>query len=229
MSSADAVSEAFTAVTERAGHPAELLRSLSSTLDAPLASAAFADALDAAEPLRSVRSRFHIPPADAGAEQVYLTGHSLGLQPRATRDGVLAELDKWASAGVAGHWTGELPWASCEDALPPLLAPVVGSEDPDTELCALNTLTVNLHMLMSAFYRPNGQRAAILIEAGAFPSDRYKMKKKRSRHRPRLAPAQTWPGTDLTRHRLGPAQTWPGTDLIRHRLGPAQTFAQHQP
>ena len=189
MSSADAVSEAFTAVTERAGHPAELLRSLSSTLDASLASAAFADALDAAEPLRSVRSRFHIPPADAGAEQVYLTGHSLGLQPRATRDGVLAELDKWASAGVAGHWTGELPWASCEDALPPLLAPVVGSEDPDTELCALNTLTVNLHMLMSAFYRPNGQRAAILIEAGAFPSDRYKMEKKRSRHRPRLGPA----------------------------------------
>jgi len=135
---------------------------------------AFARALDAAEPLGATRREFHIPTAGAQAtEAVYLTGHSLGLQPTSTAAAVKVELDKWAARGVAGHFEGALPWASCEEAVVELLGELVGAKNAKLEVAAMNSLTVNLHFLMAAFYRPTATRAAILIEAGAFPSDRY--------------------------------------------------------
>jgi kynureninase len=139
------------------------------------AARAFALALDAANPLSSVRGQFHIPKAgnDATRDAVYLTGHSLGLQPVSTAAAVQAELDKWAAKGVAGHFEGDLPWASCEEKLVDLLGELVGARNPQLEVAGMNSLTVNLHFLMAAFYRPVAGRAGILIEAGAFPSDRY--------------------------------------------------------
>ena len=130
---------------------------------------------DAAEPLRHMRGDFHIPLCDdgSGVQQAYLAGNSLGLLPKSTEAGVKGELDKWAARGVMGHFEGALPWATCEDASPPLVAELVGPKHPALEVGAMNSLTVNLHMLMAAFYRPSDGRAAIIIEAGAFPSDRY--------------------------------------------------------
>ena len=161
---------AFTAATDTDGHA--WLSILSSAAELPLDSDEFAAAVDAAHPLRGLRARFHIPPHGAG-ELAYMAGNSLGLMPRSATDAIKVETDKWAALGVGGHFTGELPWASCEDALPPLLADLVGAKDPALELGAMNSLTVNLHLLMSAFYRPSAGRAAILYEADAFPSDRY--------------------------------------------------------
>jgi kynureninase len=122
------------------------------------------------------RGDFHIPPDEAtGGEQAYFAGNSLGLQPKGTAAVVKAELAKWAGRGVMGHFEGLLPWATCEDALAAPLAEIIGvpPELASLEVGAMNSLTVNLHLLMCAFYRPSEGRAAILIEAGAFPSDRY--------------------------------------------------------
>ena len=163
------------------------LEVLSKAAELPLDSEAFASQMDAADPLRAIRSEFHIPPIDdadggkcswrasdgADAEQAYFAGNSLGLLPKATSVHVGAELDKWGARGVMGHFEGALPWATCEDAVPPLVADLVGAKDPALEVGAMNSLTVNLHLLMAAFYRPTEGRAAIIIEAGAFPSDRY--------------------------------------------------------
>ena len=148
------------------------LDQLATMVDLPLDSAAFAAALDDAHPL-SHRNAFHVPAHDAGNEQAYMAGNSLGLMPKRLAGEVGAEMDKWAARGVMGHFEGALPWATCEEALPPLLADLVGAKDPALEIGAMNSLTVNLHLLMAAFYRPSEGRAAILIEAGAFPSDRY--------------------------------------------------------
>ena len=145
---------------------------LASAAELPLDSDAFAAGVDASEPLRAFRSQFHIPP-DGSGQQAYMAGNSLGLMPKDTQTVVQGELDKWARHGVGGHFLGELPWASCEDALPPLLAELVGAKDASLEIGAMNSLTVNLHLLMAAFYRPSAGRGAILIEADAFPSDRY--------------------------------------------------------
>ena len=139
----------------------------------PLDSVEFAAALDEKDPLRECRTEFHIPYDDDGKDQVYMCGNSLGLQPKATQVAVEGELKKWAGRGVAGHWEGTLPWATCEEKLPDLLAEVVGAKDPALEIGAMNSLTVNLHLLMAAFYRPEAGRAAIIIEGSAFPSDRY--------------------------------------------------------
>ena len=119
----------------------------------------FAKSMDAADELHKFRSEFHKPLHSDGTEQVYLTGNSLGLQPKSTAAAVTAELQKWAAIGVGGHFTGDLPWAQCEEKLPELLGEVVGAEDAELEVAAMNTLTVNLHMLMAAFYRPSGERS----------------------------------------------------------------------
>ena len=138
----------------------------------PLDSAEFARAMDAADPLRHFRERFNVP-AFGDGEQAYFAGNSLGLMPKDTSLTVGAELQKWGARGVNGHFEGELPWATCEEFLAPLYAGMVGAKDAELEVGAMNSLTVNLHLLMAAFYRPSGDRAAIIIEAGAFPSDRY--------------------------------------------------------
>lgn len=127
-------------------------------------------ALDAADPLRALREEFLIPPHD-GAESLYLCGNSLGLQPRATRAAVLDELDHWSEHAVEGHFRGRFPWMDYHEFVREQLADVVGALP--SEVVAMNSLTANLHLLMVSFYRPTPERNAILIEAGAFPSDRY--------------------------------------------------------
>lgn len=129
-----------------------------------------ARALDAADPLRAFRDEFLIP-AHAHGEQLYFCGNSLGLQPRGVRDAVLAELDDWAQLGVEAHFKGRHPWMPYHTFVREQLAEVVGAQPQ--EVVAMNSLTANLHLMMVSFYRPDRERTAILIEAGAFPSDRY--------------------------------------------------------
>lgn len=116
------------------------------------------------------RERFHIPTRN-GRQVVYLCGNSLGLQPRATREFVGRELDAWAERGVNGHFEGERPWFAYHEQCTAAAAHLVGALPH--EVVVMNALTVNLHLLMVSFYRPTAQRYRIVIEAGAFPSDRY--------------------------------------------------------
>lgn len=131
---------------------------------------AHALALDAADPLRGFRDRFLIPRHGDG-DQLYFCGNSLGLQPRATREALLAELDDWAEHAVEAHFRGRHPWMPYHEFVREHLAELVGAQPG--EVVAMNTLSVNLHLMMVSFYRPTRERPAILIEAGAFPSDRY--------------------------------------------------------
>ncbi|HEX5353583.1 MAG TPA: kynureninase [Rhodanobacteraceae bacterium] len=133
------------------------------------ADAEWALAQDAADPLRALRGEFLIPP-HAGGEQTYLIGNSLGLQPRGVRQALLDELDDWARLGAEGHLHARHPWLPYHKEVRDGLAEVVGA-DP-TEVVAMNSLTLNLHLLMVSFYRPTPERHAVLIERHAFPSDR---------------------------------------------------------
>ena len=135
-----------------------------------LYSSAHADALDAADPLPALRDEFLIPRHD-GRDQAYFCGNSLGLQPRRARAHVEEVLDKWAAEAVEGHFTGDAQWMPYHELVREPLARVVGALP--SEVVAMNTLTVNLHLMMVSFYRPTPERPAILIEAGAFPSDRH--------------------------------------------------------
>ncbi|MEO7051468.1 MAG: kynureninase [Rhodanobacter sp.] len=139
------------------------------------ATATWARAKDAADPLRTFRDEFLIPPHEGHdgvpSDSVYFCGNSLGLQPRAVREAVNAELDYWGELGVEGHFKGRLPWMDYHEFVRDDLATVVGAQP--SEVVAMNTLGVNLHLMMVSFYRPTAERPAILIEAGAFPTDRY--------------------------------------------------------
>jgi kynureninase len=134
------------------------------------ASLAWAQAQDDADPLRAFRDEFLIPPHD-GRDGHYFCGNSLGLQPRAVRHALSEELDYWGELAVEGHFKGRAPWLNYEDYLRDNLAELVGAKP--AEVVAMNTLGVNLHLMMVSFYRPTAERPAILIEAGAFPTDRY--------------------------------------------------------
>ncbi|MEV4715311.1 kynureninase [Micromonospora sp. NPDC049374] len=157
--------------------------------------------LDAAEP--GHRHLFHVPPADGGRypEAAYLAGNSLGLQPRATRDELLADLDAWSRLGVEGHLAAERPWLPYHELLTAPAARLVGALP--TETVVMNSLTVNLHLLMVSFYRPTGERTRIVIEDSAFPSDSYAVRSQARFHG--LDP-------DSTIVRLAPR---PGEDTLR--------------
>lgn len=132
--------------------------------------AAFAAALDDKDALKNFREQFYIPIINDN-ESIYFVGNSLGLQPKATQDYVLKELEKWANFGVEGYFHGEQPWLDYHDQFLPLLAPIVGAL-PE-EIVVMNNLTVNLHLMMVSFYRPTSERYKIICEAKAFPSDQY--------------------------------------------------------
>ncbi|HEY4582661.1 MAG TPA: kynureninase [Lysobacter sp.] len=131
---------------------------------------AHAARLDAADPLRPLRDEFLIPRHD-GAPMAYFVGNSLGLQPRGARAHVETVLRKWEEEAVEGHFAGEAQWMGYHELVREPLARLVGAKP--VEVVAMNTLTANLHFLMASFYRPTRERPAILIEAGAFPSDRH--------------------------------------------------------
>lgn len=127
--------------------------------------------MTASDPLASYRSRFHIPQTSGGKDCVYLCGHSLGLQPKATRDYIEQELKDWERLGVEGHLHARHPWLPYHELLSEPLGHLVGAQS--SEVVAMNSLTVNLHLMMVSFYRPTPERHKILIEANAFPSDQY--------------------------------------------------------
>jgi kynureninase len=132
---------------------------------------AFAAEQDAADHLAPFRAQFHIPPAAAGGDSVYLVGNSCGLQPKSTRALVQQELDDWASLAVDAHLSGKNPWLPYHEQFRAPMARVVGALPH--EVVMMNSLTVNLHLLMVSFYRPTSERFRIVIEDTAFPSDSY--------------------------------------------------------
>jgi kynureninase len=131
----------------------------------------FSAEMDAGDSLAKYRGRFYIPKLADGSECVYLCGHSLGLQPKAAREFVEQELKDWELLGVEGHFRGRNPWMPYHRLLTEQTAKLVGAEP--LEVVVMNSLTVNLHLLMVSFYRPSTQRHKILIEGSAFPSDQY--------------------------------------------------------
>jgi kynureninase len=130
-----------------------------------------AQSLDAQDPLARFRDRFHIPLQSNGKPHIYLCGNSLGLQPKAVREYMEEELKDWETLGVEGHLHARHPWLPYHEFLTESTARLVGAKP--IEVVVMNQLTVNLHLLMVSFYRPTAQRFKILIEADAFPSDRY--------------------------------------------------------
>lgn len=130
-----------------------------------------ASKLDATDPIRAFKSRFHIPNFSEGNEVIYLTGNSLGLQPKTTRKYIEEELDDWARLGVEGHLHARHPWLPYHEFVTEPMSRVVGALPGET--IVMNSLTVNLHLMMVSFYRPSGNRRKIVIEKGAFPSDQY--------------------------------------------------------
>ena len=130
----------------------------------------YAKQLDEQDALSHFRNEFHIPEIN-GVQQLYFCGNSLGLQPKSTRAAITQELDDWAAFGVEGHFHAKHPWMPYHAELRDLLAECVGAKP--IEVVAMNSLTVNLHLLMVSFYQPSAKRPAIIIEQGAFPSDRY--------------------------------------------------------
>ncbi len=127
--------------------------------------------LDAADPLARYRDRFLLPTAPDGTPRVYLAGQSLGAQPVSARAAVEAELDAWARLGVDGWFAAKDGWLDADGAIREPTATLVGARVG--EIATMNTLTVNLHLLLATFFRPAGGRTAILIDAPTFPSDRY--------------------------------------------------------
>jgi kynureninase len=127
--------------------------------------------LDQDDPLRGFREEFWIPKHTDGSDQHYFCGNSLGLQPRRLQQAMSNELKAWKDLGVEGHFLGDHPWMPYHEFLRGSLAKLVGAEP--AEVVAMNSLTVNLHLLMVSFYRPSGSRRKILIERQPFPSDRY--------------------------------------------------------
>ena len=134
-------------------------------------SADTAAALDAADPLIGFRDEFHLPVGRDGLPQIYLVGNSLGAVPRAAADYVNVELERWARLGAAAHFKGELAWLPYHELLTDSLGRLVGARP--SEVVAMNSLTVNLHLLMVSFYDPTAARYKILIEDHAFPSDHF--------------------------------------------------------
>ncbi len=126
--------------------------------------------LDFDDPLQAYRDQFLVPPHGDG-EQLYFCGNSLGLQPRSAAAAVQSELDSWRERGVEGHFEGERPWTTFQELLRAPQARLVGAQP--LEVTTMNTLTVNLHLLMVSFFQPRGTRNRILIERQPFPSDRY--------------------------------------------------------
>lgn len=169
-------------------------------MTSPARSLDTARGLDARDPLRGLRSKFGMPRDRRGEPLVYLGGHSLGLMPLAARAEMNQELEDWERLGLLAHEGARRPWIPYHELLRPELARLLGCAEDEVVL--MNSLTVNLHLMLASFYRPNGQRKSILIEAGAFPSDRYA-----------LATHLKWHGLEPSEHliELAPAE---GEDLI---------------
>jgi kynureninase len=140
----------------------------------------FAIAMDESDPLAGYRHKFCFPKTASGENCVYLSGHSLGLQPASVHDYIEGELRDWAQLGVEAHFRARHPWMPYHRLLTEQTAELVGAKP--LEVIVMNSLTVNLHLMMVSFYRPTRHRFKIVIEHGAFPSDQYAVKSQISFH-----------------------------------------------
>src|SRR5437879_1804000 len=140
----------------------------------------FANQLDAEDPLRQVRDKFHLPLGKDGKPLIYFAGNSLGLMPKAARQIADQELDDWAKLGVGAHLEAKTPWYTYYEPLREPTARMVGAKP--VEVICMNSLTVNLHLMMATFYRPTKSRFKILMEEPAFPSDTYAIKTQIAHH-----------------------------------------------
>lgn len=134
------------------------------------ATAAYAQQHDQTDPLRAFHQQFLIPEKD-GKPQLYFCGNSLGLQPKTARKAIGRVLDVWQNHGVEGWFEGDEPWLYYHKYCKSTLAEIVGAKP--SEVCPMNNLTVNLHLMLTSFYRPAGSKNKILTVAGDFPSDQY--------------------------------------------------------
>ncbi|MBL0310948.1 MAG: kynureninase [Bacteroidetes bacterium] len=130
----------------------------------------YAQKLDEQDQIKSYRNLFHLPKRD-GRELIYFCGNSLGLQPKSVESHIKAELKDWAELGVEGHLHGEIPWYYCHHLFAKSIVKLIGGKE--NEVVVMNQLSVNLNLLLISFYRPNGKRNKILIQANEFPSDYY--------------------------------------------------------
>jgi kynureninase len=140
----------------------------------------FARHLDAIDPLRAYRDRFLLPRQADGRPKIYFCGHSLGLQPRSVRPLLEQQLDDWANLGVEAHFHGSVPWYSYADTFRDWSTDLVGCRRD--EVIYMNSLTVNLHLMLLSFYRPTRDRFRILTDTPAFPSDRYALQSQIRHH-----------------------------------------------
>ena len=131
----------------------------------------FAISLDAKDSLKRYQKKFYFPLQKNGKKHIYLCGNSLGLQSKNTLDFIQQELDDWKNLGVEGHLHARNPWLPYHEFLSESYSKIVGAKK--SEVVAMNTLSVNLHLMMVSFYRPNKKRFKVVIEADAFPSDIY--------------------------------------------------------
>ncbi|MBA4196474.1 MAG: kynureninase [Chitinophaga sp.] len=129
-----------------------------------------AQALDAADTLAHFKQQFYFPQHN-GKDVIYFCGNSLGLQPKTVEAAVQQELNDWKTLAIAGFSKAKTPWLYYQEYIKPSLAKIVGAKE--NEVTVMNTLTVNLHLLLLSFYKPTKQRYKIMMEAGAFPSDQY--------------------------------------------------------
>jgi kynureninase len=131
----------------------------------------FALIMDEQDALRHFREKFYIPKQTNGEDVLYFTGNSLGLQPKTAREYIEQELKDWETFGVEGHFHAKNPWMPYHENLTDSMAKIIGAKPIETVV--MNSLTVNLHLLMVSFYRPNEKRNKIVVEKNAFPSDQY--------------------------------------------------------
>jgi kynureninase len=134
----------------------------------------FAKQLDAQDSLHLFREKFHLPANSSGEPLIYFAGNSLGLMPKTAKQAVDQELDDWAKLGVDAHLEAKTPWYTYHESLREPTARIVGAKP--VEVICMNSLTVNLHLMMATFYRPTKSRFKILMEDPAFPSDTYAIK-----------------------------------------------------
>jgi kynureninase len=130
--------------------------------------------VDERNPLRAYRDRFSIPAGPDGQPSIYVCSHSLGLHPKSVKLLMDQELDNWARLGVRGHFEGKTPWYTYQALVRASAARLVGAKP--SEVVLMNGLTINLHLMMATFYRPNAVRYKILMDEPTFPSDLYAVK-----------------------------------------------------